>query len=70
MGEEACTLAIEAQDCQRALTGAPPVTPSVCRLPSGPSLKINPQIREAVYFGFCVMLFYQIYDIDYAPNNT
>jgi hypothetical protein len=70
MVEEAWKLAIEAQDRQRALAGAPPGTPSVCQLPSGPSLKIDPQTREAVSFGFCLMLFYQIYDIDYGPNYT
>jgi hypothetical protein len=70
MVEEACTLAIEAQDQQWALAGAPPGTPSVCQLPSGPSLKIDLQIREAVCFGFCSMLFYQIDDIDYGPNYT
>jgi len=68
--EEAWKLAIEAQDCQQALAGAPAGTPSVCQLPSGPSLKIDLQTREAVSFGFCSMLFYQIYDIDYAPNYT
>ena len=70
MVEEAWKLAIEAQDRQRALAGAPPGTPSVCQLPSGPSLKIDPQTREAVSFGFCLMLFYQIYDTDYGPNYT
>jgi len=46
--DEACNLAIEAQDGQQALADAPIVTPSVCQLPSGPSLKIGPQTREAV----------------------
>jgi hypothetical protein len=70
MVEEAWKLAIEAQDRQRALAGDPPGTPSVCQLPSGPSLKIDPQTQEAVSFGFCLMLFYQIYDIDYGPYYT
>ena len=68
--EEAWKLAIEAQDRQRALAGAPAGTPSVCQLPSGPSLKIDPQTREAVSLGFCSMLLHQIYDIDYSPNYT
>jgi len=70
MVEEAWKLAIEAQDRQGALAGAPAGTPSVCPLPSSPSLKINLQTREAVSLGFCLMLLYQIYDIDYAPNYT
>jgi len=43
MVDEALQLAIEAQDCKRALAGAPVGIPSVCQLPGGPSLKINPQ---------------------------
>jgi len=70
MVEEASKLSIEAQDRQWALAGAPAGTPLVCQLPSGPSLKIDPQTQEAVSFGFCLMLFYQIYNIDYAPNST
>jgi len=70
MVEEDWKIAIEAQDRQRALAGAPAGTPSVCQLPSGPSLKISPQTREAASPGFCLMLLYQIYDIDYAPNYT
>jgi len=61
MIEEAWELAIEAQDCQRALAGAPVGTPSVCQLPGGPSLKIDPQTREAVSLEFCLMLLYQTY---------
>ena len=55
MVDEAWKLAIEAQDRQRALAGAPVGTPSVCQLPGGPSLKIDPQTREAVcvYPVFC-----------------
>jgi len=48
MVDEAWQLAIEAQDCQRALAGAPVGAPSVCKLPGGPSLKIDPQTWEAV----------------------
>jgi hypothetical protein len=53
MVDEAWQLAIEAQDGQRALAGAP--APSVCQLPGGPSLKIDPQTRKAVsvYSVFC-----------------
>ena len=58
MVEEAWKLAIEAQDRQRALAGAPVGTPSVCQLPGGPSLKIDPQTREAVSLEFCLMLLY------------
>jgi len=55
MVDEAWKLAIEAQDRQRALAGAPVGTPSVCELPGGPSLKIDQQTREAVsvYSVFC-----------------
>jgi hypothetical protein len=54
MVDEAWTLAIEAQDRQCALAGAPVGTPSVYQLPGGPSLKIDPQTRAAVsvYYGF------------------
>jgi hypothetical protein len=48
MVDEAWQLAIEAQDCQRALAGAPVGAPSVCQLPGGPSLTIDLQTREAV----------------------
>jgi len=70
MVKEAWKLAIEAQDHQRALAGAPVSTPSVCQLPSSPSLKIDPQTPEAVSLEFLSMLFYQIYDVDYAPKYT
>ena len=59
MVEEAWNLAIEAQDRQRALAGAPAGTPSVCQLPRGPSLKIDPQTQEAVCLELCLMLLYQ-----------
>jgi len=54
MVDEDWKLAIDAQDHQRALAGAPVGTPSVCRLPSGPSRKIDAQTREAVsvYSGY------------------
>jgi len=61
MVEEAWKLAIEAQDCQWALAGAPVGTPFVCQLPGGPSLKIDPQTREAVSLEFCSMLLNQTY---------
>jgi hypothetical protein len=48
MVDEAWHLAIEAQDQQRALAGAPVGAPSVCQLPRGPSLKINLQTQDAV----------------------
>jgi len=48
MVDEAWKLAIEAQDRQQVLAGAPVGTASVCQLPGGPSLKIVPQTREAV----------------------
>jgi len=53
--DKASKLAIEAQDHQWALAGAHVCTPSICQLPGGPSLKINPQTREAVsvYSVFC-----------------
>jgi len=46
--DKASKFAIEDQDRQRALAGAPVETPSVCQLPGGPSLTIDPQTREAV----------------------
>jgi len=61
MVEEAWKLAIEAQDRQRALAGAPVGTQSVCQLHSGPFLKLDLQTREAVSLEFCVMLVYQTY---------
>jgi len=62
--EEAWRLAIEAQNHQRALAGAPVSMPSVGELPSGPSLKIDAETREAVNLGFCSMLLYPISNID------
>jgi len=61
MVEETWKLAIEAQDRQWALAGAPVGTPSLCQLPGGPSLKIDPQTQEAVSLEFCLMLLYQTY---------
>ena len=61
MVEEPWKLAIEAQDGQRALAGAPVGTPSVCQLPGGPSLKIDPPTREAVSLEFCLILLHQTY---------
>jgi hypothetical protein len=48
MVDEAWKLAIEAQDRQGALAGAPGGAPSLCQLPGGLSLKIDLQTREAV----------------------
>jgi len=48
MVDEAWQLAIEAQDRQQTLAGAQVGPLSVCKLPGGPSLKIDPQTREAV----------------------
>jgi hypothetical protein len=70
MVEEAGKLAIEVQDHQRALASAPAGIPSVCQLLSGSSPTIDSQTHEAVSWEFCLMLLYQIYDIDYAPYYT
>ncbi|MEA2292196.1 MAG: hypothetical protein QOF17_1219 [Solirubrobacteraceae bacterium] len=48
MVDEPWRLAIEAQGRQWALASAPVGTPSVCQLPGGPSLKIDPQTADAV----------------------
>jgi len=61
MGEEAWKLAIVAQDRQRASAAAPVGTLSVCQLPGGPSLKIDPQTREAVSLDVCSLVLYQTY---------
>jgi hypothetical protein len=61
MVEEALKLAIEAQHRLGALAGTPIDTPSVCQMPGGSSLKIDPQTREAVTLEFCVMPLYQTY---------
>jgi len=61
MGKDAWKLAIDVQHHQRALAGAPGGTPSVWQLPGGPSLKIDPQSREAVSLEFCLILHYQSY---------
>jgi len=52
---EAGQLAIEAQDRQQALAGAPVGARSLYQLPCVQSLKLNPQTREAVtvYSVFC-----------------
>jgi len=42
MVDKVWKLGLDAQDCQRALAGAPVGAPSVCQLPSGPSLEIDP----------------------------
>lgn len=61
MVEEASKVAIDTQDCQRALAGVAVSTPSVCQLPAGPFLKIDLQTREAVSLEFCLMLLDQTY---------
>jgi len=48
MVDEAWQLAIEAEDRQRPLAGAPVGAPSVYQLPGGPSVKIDLQTGEAV----------------------
>jgi len=70
MVEQALKLAIEPQDHQWALAGSPAGTPLVCQLPCSPSLKIDPPLQEVVSFGFCLMLFYLTYDIDFTSNYT
>jgi len=70
MIEEAWKPLIEAHNHQWALTGAPVVTPSVCQLCSGQSLKINLQTREPISLGFCSTHLHLIYDIDNAPKYT
>ena len=52
MVDEAWKLAIEAQDHQWALAGAPVGALSVCQLPCGSSLEIDLQTREAVSVNF------------------
>jgi len=79
MVEEACKLAIEAPDRRQALAGTHAGARSVCQLPSGPSLEIDPQTRQALSPGFCFMLvsqisnmllYWHIYNIDYSPKYT
>ena len=67
---EAWKLAIEDQDHQQPWAGAPVGTPSVCQLPSSPSLKIDSPTWEAVRLEFCLMPFYQIYKIGYARKYS
>jgi len=66
--KEARLLAIDAHNHQWALACAPEGTPLVCRLPSGPSIKIDSQTREAASLEFCLTLLNQIYDIDKNPK--
>jgi hypothetical protein len=70
MVEKASKLAIEAQDHQRVLAGTSVGMLSVCQMPGGPSLKRDPQTREAVSHKVCLMFHYQISDIDYVPEYT
>jgi len=64
MADKAWKVAIESQDGQRALAGSPIGTPAVWQLPGSPSLKINLPTPEAESLVFCIMLLYQIYDIE------
>ena len=48
MVDEASQHGFQAQDHQWALAGARVGIPSVCQLPGGPSLKIDPQTQDAV----------------------
>jgi len=70
MVEEACSLAIEPQDHQRALAGTPVGTPSVCQLPGRASVEIDLQPWESVSPEFCAMLLNHSSDIDYVPKYT
>jgi hypothetical protein len=58
MVDQAWQLAIEAQDRQWALAGAPVGAPSECQLLGGPSVKIDQQNRQAVsvYSVFCSLI--------------
>jgi len=53
--EEPWKLAIEAQGCQWALSGAPIGRSLVCQLLGGPSLIIDLQTRDTVSFQFCII---------------
>jgi len=68
MIEDAWKPATDAQHHQWALAGASDSSISVCQLPGGPSLKIVPQMREAVSLGLWLILLYQIYEIDSTPK--
>ena len=59
--EETWILKTVAQDHQQAVEGAPVGTPSLCQLPSGPSLNLDLQMREPVSFEFCLKLLYLTY---------
>jgi len=56
--DESWKLAIEAEHCQWALPGTSVGTSSVCQLPGGPSVIIDPQTRETVrvYSIFCSLI--------------
>jgi len=56
--DEDSQLAIEAHDCQRALTDAPMCTPSMSEFPVGPSPQIDLQTGRAVsvYSVFCFLI--------------
>jgi len=69
MVDNAWQLAIEVQDRQLASAGAPVGTLSLYQLPGSPSLKIDPQTREAVsvYSVFCSSIGLVIL---LTPNNV
>jgi len=68
--EQPWKLTIGTQDRQWTFARTPIGTPSVRWFPGSPSVKIDPPTPEAVSFGFCLMLLYQISDIDYIPKYT
>lgn len=68
MVQDSRNQAIDAQDHQWARASTSLGTQSVCPLPSVPYLKTVSQLQEAVCLGLCLILLYQIYDIDCAPN--
>jgi len=70
MVKKAWKLAIEGQNSQWALAGPGVGMPSVCQLPGGPSLTIDLQTPEGVSLGYCVMLLYQISDIEFTQKYT
>jgi hypothetical protein len=68
MAENAWKLAIDVQDCQWVSAGACIGTPSGWQLPHSPALEIDLPRLEAVSREFGVVLFYQTWNIDYAPK--
>ena len=74
MVDNTLKLAIVVQDGQRALAGAPVGTPSVCKLPGGPSHHIDLQTKKAesvwAVFGFSIglMMIVNLQDL-YSQNS-